>query len=131
MAKSHEIGTDGGKIKRLHSLKPHHYQAIDLMLQGWNDTQISSKLGMARETVSRWKKQNTLFIEEFEKQRSELNETIRERQLVIALKALDKIEEQVECDVKTALSFIKHFGIKPNNAQLDKIVDKASKIEEG
>ena len=94
--------------KKPRKLHDGHRTAIGLMVQGIPDVHVARNVGIASETLSRWKKKNKLFMEELERQRARIKEVIQERQLELAFKALEVVEENLLCsDRRAAIDFLK------------------------
>ena len=89
-------------------LKEHHYKAISLMLEGYQDSQIAKVLEVEPETISRWKNHRPPFKAELERQRSEVLNILHDKQVELAFKALQAVEEDILCDgAKVAIPFLK------------------------
>ena len=92
-------------------LKELHYKAISLMLEGNQDSQIAKELDVAPETISRWKNHRPAFMAELERQRSEVLNILHDKQVELAFKALQIVEENMfDYGNKSALEFLKIFN---------------------
>ena len=52
-------------------------KAINLFLAGMNDTEVAEELGLARQTVNKWRNKNQNFGAKLEQQQRELNKESR------------------------------------------------------
>lgn len=93
-------------------LSEKQYQAIDLILQGLTDEEVASRVGVARQTVNKWKNKNTEFIVELTKRRKEIHDAAKDKLIRLASKAIDTLEQEVEAgNWKVALEVLRMAGL--------------------
>ena len=66
--------------------------AIDIRVQGRTDQETAETVGVARETVTRWRNDNPHFIAEFNKQRRLIWDDSHDRLRALANKAFNTLE---------------------------------------
>lgn len=76
-------------------LSTQQLNAIDLLAVGRTDGEVAETLGLARETVNRWRNHNPYFIGELNKKRAEIWVTARNRLCGMVNKAIDALEKSV------------------------------------
>jgi hypothetical protein len=83
--------------------------AIEHLLQGQSDRAVAEAVGVSRQTVWEWRKNDPLFIAELNRQRSEMWREARERLKSLANRALDVVELQLGSgDPKASLAAAKY-----------------------
>ena len=93
-------------------LSEKQYLAIDLILQGLTDEEVASQIGVARQTVNKWKNKNTEFIIELNRRRQEIHDAAKDKLIRLASKAIDTLEQEVEKrNWKVALEILKMAGL--------------------
>ena len=86
--------------------------AIDILVLGKTDQETAATIGVARETVNRWRNDNPYFAAELNKQRKESWGVNRHRLQALATKAVDAIEMALDRgDSKAAVEVLKIVGI--------------------
>jgi len=99
------------KISQLASYKPltpEQENAIDLLIMGKPDREVAESLGIARETVMRWRHEHPLFIAELNRRRKDLWADAHERLRGLVSKAVEVIEQAVHGgDIKVAVELLK------------------------
>ncbi len=86
--------------------------AIDVLVLGKTDQETAKAVGVARETVNRWKNENPYFAAELNKQRKQLWGANGDRLRPLTTKAVDAIETALDAgDSKSAIEVLKAVGI--------------------
>ena len=86
--------------------------AIDVLVQGRTDKETSDAVGVARETVTRWRNENSYFEEELNRLRNDICRSAHDRLRGLLPKALDCIDDAIEKgDVKAALAMLKEANL--------------------
>ena len=86
--------------------------AIDILVLGKTDQETAKAVGVARETVNRWKNENPYFAAELNKQRKQLWGANGDRLRALTTKAVDAIETALDGgDSKAAIEVLKAVGI--------------------
>jgi hypothetical protein len=82
--------------------------AIDLLILGHTDQAVAEQIGVARETVCRWRNEHPYFVAELNQRRKEVWHTAHERLRGLVGKAIDILEKALHTDdVKAALAVLK------------------------
>ena len=101
---SHEDHEDKLSVEQLN--------AIDILVLGKTDQETAKAVGVARETVNRWKNENPYFAAELNKQRKQLWRANGDRLRALTTKAVDAIETALDGgDSKAAIEVLKAVGI--------------------
>ncbi len=85
------MANGNGSITADHKLTGEQSATLALLVSGLSPTAVAAQLGLARETVSRWRHHHPVFREEYERQVGEINLESRERLAVLAREALDEL----------------------------------------
>ena len=86
--------------------------AIDILVQGRTDQQTAETVGVARETVTRWRNDNPHFTAELNRQRRLIWSDSHDRLRALASKAVDTLEVALtEGDSKVAVEVLKAVGL--------------------
>jgi hypothetical protein len=86
--------------------------AIDILVQGRTDQETAETVGVARETVTRWRNDNPHFTAELNKQRRLIWGDSHDRLRALASKAVDTLETSLdEGDSRVALEVLKAIGL--------------------
>ena len=86
--------------------------AIDILVQGRTDQETAETVGVARETVTRWRNDNPHFTAELNKQRRLIWGDSHDRLRALASKAVDTLETSLdEGDSRVALEVLKAVGL--------------------
>ena len=86
--------------------------AIDILVQGKTDQETALAMGVARETVTRWRNDNPHFAAELNKQRKLIWGTNQDRLRSLTTKAVDTIETALDAgDSKAAVEVLKAVGL--------------------
>ena len=86
--------------------------AIDVLVQGRTDQETADTVGVARETVTRWRNDNPHFTAELNRQRGLIWSDSHDRLRALAGKAVDVLETSLdEGDSRTAVEVLKAVGI--------------------
>ena len=81
--------------------------AIDILVQGRTDQETAETVGVARETVTRWRNDNPHFTAELNRQRRLIWGDSHDRLRALASKAVDTLETSLdEGDSRVALEVI-------------------------
>lgn len=90
------------------ALTPTQLAAVEMLVMGRTDAEVASQLGVARETVNRWRNLNPPFIAEMNQRRQDVWRATRERMRHLGTRALDVLDQQLQAgNVKVALAFFK------------------------
>ena len=97
-------------------LTPEQENAIDLLIMGKPDREVAECLGMARETVTRWRHEHPLFVAELNTRRRAMWAGAQERLRAPVGQAVEVIEQAVSGgDFKAAVELLKivkiHGGV--------------------
>ena len=119
--------TESNKLSRKPqggNLSVEQLNAIDILVQGKTDQETALAVGVARETVTRWRNDNPHFAGELNKQRRLIWSTGQDRLRSLVSKALDTIEAGLDAgDTKTAVEVLKAVGlygqVKPPSGPMD------------
>jgi hypothetical protein len=97
------------KPDKIRPLSQEQIDAIEYLLQGKSDKVIAEIVGVSRQTIWEWRKQDPLFIAEVNRRRVELWNEACERMKSLANRALDVLELQLNSgDPKTSLAAAKY-----------------------
>jgi hypothetical protein len=97
------------KPDKIRQLSIEQANAIEHLLQGQSDRAVAETVGVGRQTVWEWRKNDPLFITELNRQRVELWREARERLKSLANRALDVVELHLDSDdPKAALAAAKY-----------------------
>ena len=92
--------------------------AIDILVQGRTDQETAETVGVARETVTRWRNDNPHFTAELNKQRRLIWGDSHDRLRALASKAVDTLETSLdEGDSRVALEVLKAIGLYGRQVQ--------------
>jgi hypothetical protein len=84
------------------------HNAIDLLILGHTDQAVAEQIGVARETICRWRNENPYFMAELNRRRKDVWQTAHERLRGLVGKAIDIVEKALNADdVKAALTVLK------------------------
>jgi hypothetical protein len=106
------------------NLSVEQLNAIDILVQGKTDQETARSVGVARETVTRWRNDNPYFAAELNKQRKLIWGTNQDRLRSLTTKAVDTIETALDAgDSKAAVEVLKAVGlygqVKPPGGPVD------------
>lgn len=94
------------------NLSVEQLNAIDILVQGKTDQETALAVGVARETVTRWRNDNPHFAAELNKQRRLIWGTGQDRLRSLVSKAVDTIEAGLYAgDTKAAVDVLKAVGL--------------------
>ena len=86
--------------------------AIDILVQGRTDQETAETVGVARETVTRWRNDNPHFTAELNRQRRLIWGDSHDRLRALASKAVDVLETSLgDGDSRVALEVLKAIGL--------------------
>ena len=86
--------------------------AIDILVQGRTDQETAEVVGVARETVTRWRNDNPHFTAELNRQRRLIWGDSHDRLRALASKAVDTLETSLdEGDSRVAVEVLKAIGL--------------------
>ena len=101
--------SEATKPDKTRQLSIEQANAIEHLLQGQSDKAVAEAVGVSRQTVWEWRKNDILFIAELNRQRSEMWWEARERMKSLANRALDVVEVQLgSSEPKVALAAAKY-----------------------
>ena len=73
-------------------------KAINLFLAGMNDTEVAEELGLARQTVNKWRNKNQNFGAKLEQQQRELNKESRQQLSALASRSVEVLGQSLESE---------------------------------
>jgi hypothetical protein len=105
-------------------LAPEQENAVDLLVLGKSDREVAENLGLARETVTRWRHEHPVFIAELNHRRKALWTEAHDRLRTLVGKAVDILEQAVAGgDLKAAVEVLKivklHGQVSPPSGPED------------
>jgi len=114
LTKAHKIE----KAKKLLELSVRQRNAIDLIVMGSSDQDAADKVGVARETVTRWRLYHPAFRAELDRSRRAVWGSSADRLRALIRKSMDIIEEVLNDGdnpkrAAVALSLVRDSGIFP------------------
>ena len=100
--------TEDHESSRQYELSTEQMNAIDLLVTGLSDREVGETVGVARETVTRWRNQNPHFKAELNRQRKDIWGSNHDRLRNMLGKAIDVLDQALETgDTKVALEMLK------------------------
>jgi hypothetical protein len=116
---SHEEGYDKTGHLFQNELTPQQEIAVEMMMDGKTDLEISKKLKMRRQTINEWRNHNMDFIFELQLRRSQVWEKQRDKMshavdkaFDILIKNLDNKDEKIRLAV--AMQLVRMTGVQEN-----------------
>ena len=92
------------KVEEQGDLTPQQEEAIEMIMEGKKTTEIAEKLGVSRQTIARWRKEEPEFIAELQSRRAQIWDGQREQLTKMIEKALGIVTESMgSADEKTRL----------------------------
>ncbi len=86
-------------------------QAIELLLRGETVTAVAATIGVSRETVHRWLKDDLVFVAAINAGKAELQQAATARLIGVWAKAADNVAQAVERgNLKASLIVLRGFG---------------------
>ena len=90
-------------------------KAINLFLAGMNDTEVADSLGVARQTVNKWKNQNLRFGAELDRQQQQLNQENHRQLSGLVSRSVQVLRQSLESENErvrqsTAIHVLKATG---------------------
>ena len=73
-------------------------KAINLFLAGMNDTDVAEELGLARQTVNKWRNKNQNFGVKLEQQQRELNKESRQQLSALVSRSVEVLGQSLESE---------------------------------
>ena len=73
-------------------------KAINLFLAGMNDTDVAEELGLARQTVNKWRNKNQNFGAKLEQQQRELNKESRQQLSGLVSRSVEVLGQSLESE---------------------------------
>lgn len=111
-------GTPEGYPDRIIELKPKHYRALAMLLQGSSQIEVANELGVSKRTVNRWMTSGSILYEIYLKRRWILLQAANAKILNLYTKGVDKLFELLESsDERIQLDTVKLIvsKLKPNS----------------
>jgi hypothetical protein len=100
--------TKAHKTSQYATVSIEQHNAIDLLILGHTDHAVAEQIGVARETICRWRNENPYFMAELNRRRKAVWQTAHERLRGLVGKAIDILEKALNADdVKAALTVLK------------------------
>ena len=96
------------KMSQYPLLSIEQHNAIDLLILGDTDHAVAEQIGVARETICRWRNANPYFMAGFNRRRKDVWQTAQERLRGLVGKAIDILEQALQPDdVKAAVTVLR------------------------
>ena len=103
---------ESSQMSEASCLSVEQLNAIDVLVQGRTDQQTAETVGVARETVTRWRNDIPHFTAELNRQRRLIWGDSHDRLRALAGKAVDTLETSLdEGDSRVALEVLKAVGL--------------------
>jgi len=104
--------TESNELSQESQLSVAQLNAIDVLVQGRTDQETAETVGVARETVTRWRNDNPHFAARLNQQRRLIWNDSHDRLRALASKAVDTLEMALtEGDARAAVDVLKAVGI--------------------
>lgn len=98
--------------------------AIDLLVQGLSDREVAENVGVARETVTRWRNENPYFEAELNRKRKEIWGAAEDKLRGLVSGAVDVLETELKNgNLKAAIEVLKAVGMYGTISQPDGATD--------
>jgi transcriptional regulator with XRE-family HTH domain len=99
--------------------------AIDLLVQGLSDREVAEKVGVARETVTRWRNENPEFRVALYQRRKEIWGNACEKLRALVTDAVNVLEREIkeEGNLRAAIEVLKAVGLYGNIEPPGSIID--------
>jgi hypothetical protein len=106
------------------------HKVIQLLLVGYSANEAASLVGKSRDTVSRWKNENPIFIAEMNKQRDEILKAGYSRLQNMMSKAIDVLENHLgKGNLKAATDLLKIIATRNPMPEADSETDPEKIIQ--
>lgn len=115
-------------------LSQKQFMAIDLVVSGMPDGEVARKLGLARQTINKWRNHDIEFKYILECRRLQINESFRDKLTGLAERSIEILERNLDsADEKTqtqaALTILRLSGLQgymrpEKEVDLEKIKEK-------
>ena len=103
---------ESSQMPEVSRLSVEQLNAIDILVQGRTDQETAETVGVARETVTRWRNDNPHFTAELNKQRRLIWGDSHDRLRALASKAVDTLETSLdEGDSRVVVEVLKAIGL--------------------
>jgi hypothetical protein len=107
--------TKAHKTSQHATLSIEQHNAIDLLILGHTDHTVAEQIGVARETICRWRNENPYFMAELNRRRKDVWQTAQERLRGLVGKAIDILEKALQPDdVKAAVTVLRAANLYGN-----------------
>lgn len=107
--------TKSHKTSQYATLSIEQHNAIDLLILGHTDHAVAEQIGVARETICRWRNENPYFMAELNRRRKDVWQTAQERLRGLVGKAIDILEQALQPDdVKAAVTILRAANLYGN-----------------
>lgn len=80
---------------RLLTLTTTHQLAIDLLMMGYSDRETGERVGVARETITRWRLYHPRFRAELQNRQREMQNISKARLMIATQKAIGVVEDMI------------------------------------
>ncbi len=99
------------------SLTPQQQHAVELLMAGLTVSAVAEAVGVSRETVHRWRRQDRSFVAAMNRARRDAHEATMARLLSVWSKAADNLAAAVEQgDLKASLAVLRGIGMLEGEA---------------
>ena len=86
--------------------------SIDLLVQGLSDREVAEKVGVARETVTRWRNGNAFFQAQLNQRRQEIWFSSHEKLRSLVGEAVEVLATELKAgDLRAAIEVLKAVGL--------------------
>ena len=103
---------ESSQLPEVPRLSVEQLNAIDILVQGRTDQETADTVGVARETVTRWRNDNPHFKAELNRQRRLIWADSHDRLRALASKAVETLEVALdEGDSRAAVEVLKAIGL--------------------
>ena len=105
-------------------LSPAQLNAIELLAQGYSDTDTAKAVKVSRQTIHAWRTGSTDFQEALEQTRAELWKESRNQLRTLTLKAIGTLRQAIEGgSVLASVAVLRHaLAIMPEDTQKDNTI---------
>ena len=93
-------------------LTDQQHAAITLLVAGHSDREVADRVGVARETVNRWRNRNPHVMAELSRRRQDAWREVRDRLRALAGQAVDVLRDGLLAnDTRAAVTLLKGLGV--------------------
>jgi hypothetical protein len=116
--------TENHRISQFFELSDEQQRAIPFILTGKTDREIAETIGVSRETVTRWRNENPVFIAALNHERRQLWDASRNNVHSLVRKAVSVVEHALDQnDTRAALAILKMTGFADTGLHAEEFPD--------